>query len=51
MSMLFIEPGSSWENWCIQWFNGKLRVELVGREVFLHATGVTGSGGTLEKGV
>ena len=31
---LFIEPGSPWENSFIESFNGKLRGELLNREVF-----------------
>lgn len=31
---LYIEPGSSWENGNIESFNGKLRDELLDREVF-----------------
>ena len=31
---LFIEPGSPWENAYIESFNGKLRDELLDREVF-----------------
>ena len=31
---LFIEPGSPWENGYIESFNGKLRDELLDREVF-----------------
>jgi len=31
---LFIEPGSPWENGYIESFNGKLRDELLNREVF-----------------
>jgi len=31
---LFIEPGSPWENGYIESFNGKLRDELINREVF-----------------
>ena len=31
---LFIEPGSPWENGYIESFNGKLRDELLGREIF-----------------
>jgi len=31
---LFIEPGSSWENGYIESFNGKLRDELLNREIF-----------------
>jgi transposase InsO family protein len=32
--MLYIEPGSPWENGYIDSFNGKLRDELLNREVF-----------------
>jgi putative transposase len=31
---LFIEPGSPWENGCIESFNGKLWDELLKREIF-----------------
>ena len=31
---LYIEPGSPWENGCIESFNGKLRDELLDREIF-----------------
>jgi len=31
---LFIEPGSPWENGYIESFNGKLRNELLDREIF-----------------
>ena len=31
---LYIEPGSPWENGCVESFNGKLRDELLDREVF-----------------
>ena len=31
---LFIEPGSPWENDYIESFNGKLRDELLNREIF-----------------
>lgn len=31
---LFIEPGSPWENWYVESLNGKLRDELLDREVF-----------------
>jgi len=31
---LFIEPGSPWENGFIESFNGKLRDELLNREIF-----------------
>ena len=30
----FIEPGSPWENGCVESFNGKLRDELLNAEVF-----------------
>jgi transposase InsO family protein len=31
---LFIEPGSPWENGCVESFNGKMRDELLDREIF-----------------
>ena len=31
---LFIEPGSPWENGYIELFNGKMRDELLDREIF-----------------
>ncbi len=31
---LFIEPGSPWENGCIESFNGKLRYELLNCDIF-----------------
>jgi len=31
---LFIEPGSPWENGCIESFNGKMRDELLNGEIF-----------------
>ena len=31
---LFIEPGSPWENGYVESFNGKLRDELIDREIF-----------------
>ena len=34
INTLFIEPGSPWENGYIESFNGKLRDELLKREVF-----------------
>ena len=34
VSPLFIEPGSPWENGYIESFNGKLRDELLDREIF-----------------
>jgi putative transposase len=35
---LFIEPGSPWENGYIETFNGKLRDELLNREIFTTLT-------------
>ena len=35
---LFIEPGSPWENGYIESFNGKLRDELLNREIFATLT-------------
>ncbi len=35
---LFIEPGSPWENGCIESFNDKLRDELLNREIFTTLT-------------
>ena len=35
---LFIEPGSPWENGYIESFNGKLRDELLSREIFTTLT-------------
>jgi len=35
---LFIEPGSPWENGSIESFDGKLRDELLKREVFTTMT-------------
>ncbi len=32
---LFIEPGGPWENGYIESFNGKLRDELLNREIFM----------------
>jgi transposase InsO family protein len=32
--ILYIEPGSPWENGCAESFNGKLRDELLDREIF-----------------
>ena len=34
MKTLFIEPGSPWENGYMESFNGKLRDELLDREIF-----------------
>jgi putative transposase len=34
VNTLFIEPGSPWENGYIESFNGKLRDELLDRELF-----------------
>ena len=36
---LFIEPGSPWENGYVESFNGKLRDELLTREIFYTLTG------------
>ncbi len=33
MKPLFIEPGSAWENGHIESFNGKMRDELLSREI------------------
>jgi transposase InsO family protein len=33
---LFVAPGSPWENGYIESFNGKLRDELLNRELFVH---------------
>ena len=38
MKTLFIEPGSPWENGYIESLNGKLRDELLNREVFIILT-------------
>ena len=35
---LFIEPGSPWENGYVESFNGKLRDELLDREIFCTLT-------------
>jgi putative transposase len=35
---LFIEPGSPWENGYVESFNGKLRDELLNREIFYSLT-------------
>jgi transposase InsO family protein len=35
VKILFIEPGSPWENGYIESFNGKLRDELLKREIFM----------------
>ena len=35
---LFIEPGSPWENGYIESFNGKMRDELLDREIFMTLT-------------
>jgi putative transposase len=34
VNILFIEPGSPWENGYIESFNGKMRDELLNREIF-----------------
>ena len=38
---LFIEPGSPWENGSVESFNGKLRDELLDREIFYTLTEAT----------
>ncbi len=38
VTTLFIEPGSPWENGYIESFNGKLRDELLDREIFTTLT-------------
>jgi len=38
VKILFIEPGSPWENGYIESFNGKLRDELLNREIFTTLT-------------
>ena len=38
VTTLFIEPGSAWENGYIESFNGKLRDELLDREIFTTLT-------------
>ena len=38
VSTLFIEPGSSWENGYVESFNGKMRDELLAREIFYTLT-------------
>ena len=38
VTTLFIEPGSPWENGYIESFNGKLRDELLDREIFATLT-------------
>ena len=39
---LYIQPGSPWENGYNESFNGKLRDELLDREIFLHLAGSEG---------
>ncbi len=38
ITTLFIEPGSAWENGYIESFNGRLRDELLNREIFTALT-------------
>jgi transposase InsO family protein len=45
---LFIEPGSPWENGYIESFNGKLRDELLNREIFTTANALQ-SGPTAQR--
>jgi putative transposase len=40
---LFIEPGSPWENGYVESFNGKLRDELLDREIFYTLAGGEGA--------
>lgn len=40
---LFIEPGSPWENGYVESFNGKLRDELLDREIFYTLTDAAAS--------
>ena len=39
VKILAIELGSSWENGCIEPFNGKMKGKLLNREVFTALTG------------
>jgi putative transposase len=48
---LFIEPGSPWENGYIESFNGKLRDELLNREIFTTLTEAKSLDCRLEKGI
>ncbi len=41
---LYIEPGSPWENGYVESFNGKLRDELLDREVFTHISQISRMG-------
>jgi len=45
---LFIKPGSPWENGYIESFNGKLRDELLNREIFYTLQGGRGLDRALE---
>ena len=45
--MLYIKPGSPWENGYIHSFNGKLRDELLDRGDLLHAAGGEGADGAV----
>ena len=38
--MLYIEPVAPWENAYVESFNGKLRYELLNREVFITLKGL-----------
>ena len=46
---LYIEPGSPWENGYVESFNGKLRDELLDREVFQHLAEGEGAGRALQE--
>ena len=45
---LYIEPGSPWENGYIESFNGKLRDELLDRELFYYVAGGARVDGALQ---
>ena len=38
---LFLEPGSTWKNGWIESFNGKLRDELLNREIYYNLSEVS----------
>ena len=45
---LYIESGSPWENGYTESFNGKLRDEVLDREILLHDAQVEGADGALQ---
>ena len=51
VKILFIEPGSPWENGYIESFNGKLRDELLNREIFYDVDRSQGIDCRVEKGI